>query len=134
MKPGYKNFYLFSAINPKTGEEFTLQLPTVDTDMMSLYLANMREEYPGKHILLVLDGAGWHRAKALVVPEGIELFFLPPYSPELNPVERLWQWLRRHVCRNRLFASLSELDDAIVQAWYRIQPGLILTLCRCSYL
>ena len=134
VRPGYKNFYLFAATNPKTGEEFTLQLPSVDTDMMNLYLSHMHEEHPGKRILLVLDCAGWHKAKDLHVPNGIELFYLPPYSPELNPIERLWQWLRRHVCRNRLFGSLNELEEAIVKAWHLVKPELMKTLCNCTYL
>lgn len=101
---------------------------------MGLYLVHLHQEHPDKHILLVLDGAGWHKAKDLAIPDGIELFFLPPYSPELNPVERLWQWLRRHVCRNRLFGSLADLEEAIVHEWHRVHPDLLRTLCRCAYM
>ena len=134
VRPGYKNFYLFSAVNPNTGQEFTLQLPTVDTEMMSLYLDHLSQEHPGAHILLVLDGAGWHKAKELKVPDGIELVPLPPYSPELNPAERLWQWLRLHVCRNRLFSSLNDLEQAICDSWHLLSPNLLSALCHCSYL
>jgi len=134
VRPGYKNFYLFAAINPSTGEEFTLQLPTVDTEMMGLYLAHLSQEHPKTHILLVLDGAGWHKAKELRVPDGIEFVPLPPYSPELNPAERLWQWLRLHVCRNRLFSSLDDLEQAISYTWHLLAPDLLRSLCRCPYM
>ena len=134
VKPGYKNFYLFTAVNPVTGEEFTLQLPEVNTEMMNLYLAHFREVSKDSHIILVVDGAGWHRAKDLVLPSGIELLHLPPYSPELNPVERLWQWLRRHVCRNRIFDSLEELASALTLVWPKLTPTFLASLCRCNYL
>ena len=125
VKPGYKNFYLYSAINPETGEEFTLFLPTVNTEMMNLYLSHLRETYPGKRMILVMDQAGWHKAKELKVPEGIELEYLPPYSPELNPVERLWQWIRRHFCRNRMFDSLDQLENALVSEWHLLTQSIL---------
>ena len=111
-----------------------MQLPTVDTEMMSLYLDHLSQEHPGAHILLVLDGAGWHKAKELKVPDGIELVSLPPYSPELNPAERLWQWLRLHICRNRVFSSLDDLEQALCDSWPLLSPDLFSSLCHCSYL
>jgi len=76
-----------------TGDSFSLFLPWVNTEMMNLYLAEMSVAFPDKKILLIWDQAGWHKAKSLKVPENIILKSLPPYSPELNPVEKLWQWL-----------------------------------------
>ena len=117
VKHSYQSFYLFSAINPCTGDEFTLELPEVNTDMMNLYLAELGKELPEKPVLLVMDRAGWHTTKRLQLPKGMEIMHLPPYSPELNPVERLWQWLRLHVCRNRVFDTLDELEAALFKAW-----------------
>lgn len=132
--PGYRNFYLYAAINPVTGEQFTLQLPAVNTDMMNLYLNHFKREYPERRILLVLDQAGWHLSKELIIPQGIEFETLPPYSPELNPVERLWRWLRMHVCRNRLFSSLNDLEQALMGIWPKLNPDMLKSLCHVSYL
>lgn len=134
VRPGYSNFYLFTSVCPSTGQEFTLELPYIDTEMMQLYLDHFRAENPGAYILLVLDRAGWHVSASLRVPEGMELLPLPPYSPELNPVERLWQWLRRHACRNRIFRSLDELSDAITVTWQDLSSTQIASICRCNYM
>lgn len=134
VQPGYSNFYLYAAVNPLTGEAFTLQLPEVNTEMMNLYLAQLRNAWPNRQILVVLDQAGWHCSHGLVVPRGVELQHLPSYSPELNPVEKLWQWLRREVCRNRIFHNLNELESALVAAWQEFDPSFFSSLCRCSYL
>lgn len=131
--PGYLNFYLYSAVNPETGDEFTLELPKVNTEMMNLYIAEFRRAYPDEHILLVMDRAGWHRALALEIPDGIEFVLLPPYSPELNPIERLWLWLRRHVCRNRTFLDLDELSEAITRFWPATTPAKLASICNCNY-
>lgn len=132
--PGYKNFYLYAAINPLTGEQFTLQLPAVNTEMMNLYLEHFQKEYPERRILLVLDQAGWHLSKELTIPKGIQFEPLPPYSPELNPVERLWRWLRLHVCRNRLYNSLDELEQALSTIWPKLTPDMLKSLCHVAYL
>jgi transposase len=134
VSPGYRNFYLFSSVNPSTGQEFTLELPYIDTEMMQLYLDHFRADHPGESVLLVMDRAGWHVSANLRVPDGMELVLLPPYSPELNPVERLWQWLRRHACRNRIFKDLDELSDAIATVWRDLTPEQIASICRCNYM
>jgi transposase len=68
------------------------------------------------HALLVLDGAGWHHSSALRVPDNLTLRYLPPYSPELNPAERLWRELRQRNLSNRVFPDVAALDSAIASA------------------
>ena len=68
---------------------------------------------PRKQVILVVDGAGWHTAKDLVIPAGVHFSFLPPYSPELQPAEHLWPLVREEVA-NKLFMTLDELEDAII--------------------
>lgn len=83
---GYEWTYLFGAVCPDRGAAAGLVLPFVNTTAMSAHLAEIaRNVAPGSHAILVLDGAGWHSSKKLVVPENISLLTLPPYSPELNP-------------------------------------------------
>ncbi|MEI4235509.1 IS630 family transposase, partial [Roseovarius sp. D22-M7] len=87
--------YLFGAARPGGGGAFALVLPTVDTDTMQIFLdrfdATLAED---EHAVMVVDGAGWHTTRALVVPPNVTLVPLPPYSPQLNPMERVWLYLR----------------------------------------
>jgi hypothetical protein len=87
----YEWCYLYAAVNPLTGASSALVAPTVNTELMNEHLRFIAAEAgPGVHVVLVLDQAGWHMAKALKIPESITLLHLPPYSPELNPIERIW--------------------------------------------
>jgi transposase len=95
--------YAYSAIEPKTGESVSLILPYANTACMTLFLQELSERYPEDEIVLVLDGAGWHRSRGLVVPSNIRLVCLPPYSPQLNPVEQLWKGLRSRFFGNSYF-------------------------------
>ena len=83
---GFKNFYAYTAVSPFDGESFTLILPGVNTEYMSLYLEHLSKNVKKKKILLIMDQAGWHKSKELKTFENIELIYLPAYSPELNPV------------------------------------------------
>lgn len=131
---GYENFYCYAAVSPYGGDSFMLFLPWANTEMMNLYLQHFARAYPHDEVLVLLDRAGWHTAKALLVPPNLSLQCLPPYSPELNPVEKLWWWLRRDVCRNRLFSSDQELQEALAHAIQGRTPSELATLCHCSYL
>ena len=134
VNPSYQNFYVYSGVSPLTGEAFSLFLPWVNTKMTNLYLAEMSAAFPDKKIMLIWDQAGWHKSTSLKVPENIVLKSLPPYSPELNPVEKLWQWLKKHVCRNRLLAYMDDLMNILAEALINLTPTRFMELCQCSYL
>jgi transposase len=134
VSTGYKNFYAYTSVSPYTGASFTLFLPWVNTDIMNLYLKRFSAAHASTEILLIMDQAGWHCSKDLKVPGNILIEKLPPYSPELNPVERLWQWLRRHVCKNRLYVILSELENELSVAFRNFSNPFLARLCGCSYL
>jgi transposase len=72
---------------------------------------------PGAHAVLVLDGAGWHGSQELIVPDNITLLPLPPYSPELNPAENIWEYLRKNKLSNRLYQTYEEIVEACCEAW-----------------
>lgn len=82
--------------------------------------AKVLKEYPDKEIIIAMDQAGWHKAKDLKLPTTIEFMFLPSYSPELNPVEKLWQWLRKEITHNVLFHTLEDMMDALEQEIRRL--------------
>jgi len=134
IRQGYKNFYVYSAVCPKTGENMSLFLPLANTQMMNIFLENLKVFLAGRSCFLVLDQAGWHKAKDLQVPSNIELVFLPPYSPELNPVERLWQWLKRHCLRNRLYQSIESVMDSVQSYMQSATTSFFKSLCKCNYL
>jgi len=108
--------YVFAAVAPEQGLMTSLILPSADTAMMNLFLAQVAQDFAEYFIVILVDQAGWHRAKDLQVPENIRLIFQPPYSPEVNPVEHLWEELREKYLHNRTFASLEELMEVLCQA------------------
>jgi transposase len=134
VRTGYLNFYAYSAVCPETGEDFTLRLSHVRTDVMNIFLREMAASLGGRECILVMDRAGWHVSKDLVVPPNIRIVLLPPYSPELNPVERLWQWVKRHAIRNRLFKCLEEVEVAVDKCLESMTPDFLRGICRCNYL
>ena len=111
----YEWTYLYGFVHPQTGNTEWLILPRVNVDWFNLALQSFAAAVgagPNKHILLVIDGAGWHRSARLRIPEGIHLQILPPYSPELQPAERLWR-LADEPLANRCFDSLEQLEDVL---------------------
>lgn len=130
----YKWAYIFGAVNPQTGASSALIAPTVNTHLMSEHLAMIAAEAgDGVHVVLVLDGAGWHKAGDLVVPESMSLLFLPPYSPELMPMERLWCWMKEHDLSNRVFADEAAIDAACSESWNRLTPERIRSITRTKW-
>jgi transposase len=131
----YKWVYLYGAVNPETGQSAGMIGSTVDTEMMSLFLYWMGKEIsPGSHAVLVLDGAGWHKSKALRVPDHITLLFLPPYSPELNPTELVWLWLKEHHLSNRIFPDQDHLDRAALDARNTLDADRFKSLCSAPWI
>ena len=107
--------YVYAAVSPHDGTLDSLVLPVVDAAAMSLFLAEVARRHPDEFLLLVLDGAGWHRAQELVVPANMQLLPLPPYSPELNPTEHLWDEIREKWFANTVFANLDAVEDRLVE-------------------
>lgn len=134
VRTGYKSFYIYAGISPQTGEGFVLFLPWVNTDIMNVYMQELSRAYHNKKLMLIFDQAGWHKSKDIQIPENIQVEQLPPYSPELNPVEKLWQWLRRQVCRNRLFESEENLMNELSSALNGLSNEQLKQLCNCNYL
>jgi hypothetical protein len=93
----------------------SLILPLVSEQAMSLFLREVSDRHPEEFILMVMDGAGWHKANALKVPDNMALFFLPPYSPQLNPVEHIWESIRENGFRNEVFNSIEGVEDQLMQ-------------------
>ena len=113
-----------------------LVLPTVNTDAMTAHLAEIaRSIAPGAHGVLILDGAGWHGSAALVIPDNLSLLTLPPYSPELNPVENVWQYLRANWLAISVFDTCEAIVDACCIAWNRFaaDPEIVTSITNRSW-
>mgnify|MGYP001067194567 FL=1 len=119
--------YGLAAVSPLDGQFCSWVLPWVDTEAMSLFLAHTAAQFPHDHCVMLLDGAGWHTARDLQVPPSIELLPLPPYSPELNPVEHIWDHLRENHFGNRVFSSLAQVVKQLSLGLQRLhrQPQLV---------
>jgi hypothetical protein len=114
----YEWAYIFGAVCPQHRTTAALVLPAADTNAMSMHLAEIsRRVAPGAHAALVIDGAGYHGAARLVVPSNITLIRLPPYAPELNPVENIWEYLRGNKLAITVFESYDDIVDKSCAAW-----------------
>lgn len=108
--------YAHAALSPADGHMGSLILPHVNGNCMQIFLDEIAARHPDKRIVMILDGAGWHKNQSVPLPPNLTLVFLPPYSPELNPVEHLWDDLREKFFHNRVFDSLDALEDRLVTA------------------
>lgn len=131
----YEWAYVFGAVDPLTGKSSALIAPTVNTHLMSEHLRMICEEAGADtHVVLVLDGAGWHKAKNLMVPANMTLLFLPPYAPELMPMERVWAWMRQHDLSNRVFEDAADIDRACAVSWNKLTPERLTSITATPWL
>ena len=102
--------YAYAAVSVADGQMDSLILPHVNSAGRQIFLDEVAKRHPENRIIMILDGAGWHKAGTLVTPENMKLLHLPPYSPELNPVEHLWDELREKYFHNKVFDSIFSLE------------------------
>jgi putative transposase len=117
--------YTFGAVEPLTGDSFFLIMSNCDTQCMNLFLRGLSDEYHEDRILLVCDGASWHRANALEVPQNIRLLFLPPATPEMNPIEQIWKEIRKIGFKNEIFKTLEKVIDRLCETICALSPDTI---------
>jgi len=131
----YEWVYLWAAADPFSGDAIAMVTPTVNTGLMQTFVDGLAGHIgPDEQAILVLDNAGWHRAKDLVWPANVTPLFLPPYSPELNSAENLWQWLRSQYLSNQVFEDVGDLLRKTDAAWLQLTPERIKTLCHCPWI
>ena len=132
----YQWAYLFGAVCPARGTAAGLVPPFVNMAAMNAHLTEIaRTVAPGAHALLILDGAGWHGSAALVVPDNLSLLTLPPYSPELNPVENVRAYLRANKLAITVFNTYEEIVDACCKAcnFFANDPAAIASITQRSW-
>ncbi len=128
-----KSASIFGAICPGRGVGAALVLPRCNTQAMQWHLDEIASQVtPGAHAVLILDQAGWHTTDKLHIPPNITLLPLPPRSPELNPVENIWQFIRDNWLSNTIFASYDQIVALCCEAWNKLidQPWKIISIGR----
>jgi transposase len=114
-----------------------LLLPYIDGRLISVFLKQFSKQLPNDtHAVLIWDQAGFHKSGEVVVPANVTIIELPAYSPELNPVENLWQYLRSHYWANRSYKNYDALREAACDSWQAVclDEKLIQNICHCSYI
>ena len=110
-----ESVYVYAAVAPDPGLMTALILPDANTDMMNLFLEHVSQTVSKYFIVMQVDQAGWHHSNELIIPTNIRLIEQPAYSPEVNPVEHIWDELREKYLHNRSFSSLDPLIDVLCQ-------------------
>src|SRR3954452_18745375 len=134
---GRESLYVLTAVCAASGAATGLVMPALNTAVVNLFLEEFsRRLAPGVHAVLLWDNAGYHTSGGLVVPPNVSLIGLLPYSPELNPVENLWHYLRSHHWSHRVYQGYEALRDAATVAWRAVclDPEKIRTICAAPYL
>ena len=128
--------YLYGAVYPQDGTCVFLIMPASDTECFQIFLDTLAKKYPRQHILLVLDGAPNHTSGALVIPANITLQSLPPYAPELNPQENLWDEIREKIFKNYALKSMNEVHAKLEEAALYIErnPKLVKSITSFPYI
>lgn len=113
--------YLFGAICPQRDTGAALIMPYANGKAMNAHLQEISlHVQPRHHAVILMDGAGWHINKELKIPDNITLVKLPPYAPELNPIENIWQYLKDNYLNNRVFKDYKDIVDKTACAWKKL--------------
>jgi len=127
---------VFGAACPQTGQTAGLLAPCLNTDSVNAFFREFEKEVsPNVHVVMVWDQAGFHTSKMVNVPDNVTIVPLPPYSPQLNPIEKLWQYLRHHHWANRVYEDYDALRMAAIDAWQNtcLDPKKVKSICRTKY-
>jgi transposase len=128
----FDNFYLYGAVEPTTGASFFLELPYLNSRAFQRWLEGFAAAFPESLNVLVLDNGAGHKAKAVRWPSNVVPVFLPPYSPELNPLERLWRDLKDKLA-DVPTQTLTELSDAMCSIIQHYSPATLQSLTSFAY-
>lgn len=104
----FQNTYLWASYSPITGDSFVWEINGVDTKIFEAYLHEFAKFNPKEFKVVVVDNAAFHSTSSINVPENIHLLYIPPYSPELNPCEQIWQYIKKRY-KNKTFNTIKEL-------------------------
>ena len=131
MKFEYR--YLYTSVSPMTGESFSFVMSDMTTESLNLFLEKFSKYLGERKAIMIMDNASSHKSKRLKIPDNIQIVYLPPYSPELNPVERVFQDIKKHL-KNKLFYLIEELENAVCKIVNSFTPQTLKKLTFYPYI
>ena len=129
----FKSLYLFGAFSPITGDHFELEMPHCNTDTFQVFLNEFSEKLPDEFKILLLDNGAFHKAERLTIPDNIALLFIPPYSPELNPAEKIW-WKMKRAFSGKLHKTLDNVSVFIENQVTSLTNEHVKGICMFQYI
>lgn len=133
IQHAFENYYLYGAVEPSGGDAFFLEMPFLDSQCFQIYLNEFSGWAKKSFNIMVLDNGSFHKASGLIIPENVALLFLPPYSPELNPIERLWEYIKEQIA-GKLFQNLDNLKDEVAEVLKQLSKKRIASLSGYQYI
>ena len=117
--------YCYGAVDAQTGDSFYLIAGGCNTEWTNEFLRQVSQAYPDDYILLVMDNAIWHKSSTLEIPSNIELTFIPPYTPEMNPIEQVWKEIRKRGFKNKAFQTLEAVIDKLQEVIQGLEKSIL---------
>jgi transposase len=133
----YDYLYVLGAVCPQTGQSVGLLAPYLNTDSVNAFFREFEKETdPDVHVVMIWDQAGFHTSKSVKAPANVTIIALPPYSPQLNPIERLWLYKRKHYWSNHIYDNYDHLLKAATESWHKVclDADKIKSICRAGYI
>jgi hypothetical protein len=128
----FKSYYLYGAVEPKTGEHFFLELPSLDTACFQAYLDEFSRTYEDSFNIILLDRGSFHKSKSLRIPHNVSFILLPPYSPELSPIERVWESVKGDIA-NEIHPDIDSLKERVASVIFSYSDSKFSSLTSYSY-
>jgi len=119
-----EHMYVFGAVDPISGDDYYIISPACNTRWMNVFLHELSNHIGIDYALVCLDQAGWHKSKDLIIPDNIRLFYIPPKTPEMNPIEQLWPIVRKDF-KNKLFKTLDKVVDQLCETLNTITNSVV---------
>lgn len=129
----FKSTYLYGAFSPINGDKLILEFPYCNSECFQIFLNIMSKQNEDEFKIIVLDNGAFHKSKSLEIPSNILLLFLPPYSPELNPAEKIWHHIKR-VFTNRFFNTLDEVSLFFTEVVKNLTTEKVKSVCSFKYI
>ena len=126
--------YAYGAVDPISGDSCFLVMPKCNTVCMNVFLKELSATYPQDKIILCCDGASWHKSVTLQVPDNIQIIFIPPYTPEMNPIEQIWKEIRKMGFGNEIFSSLDKVVDRLCETIRSLTADIIKSVTARSWI
>jgi putative transposase len=124
--------YVYGAVDPRDGEYFFMTAPKCNSDWMNAFFSELSKKYPDDCIILIMDNARWHTSGILEVPSNIHCLFIPPYTPEMNPIERMWKEIRKSFA-NKLFGSLKLVEKELMKVTQNLTSEEVKSITKCDW-